>query len=1179
MRNSIFTKVFSAILILVLALTALPVQPAAAAPVVETFSTAGTFTWTAPPDVTSVTVEAWGGGGSGGGFILVNAETVRGGGGGGAYSSSTVSVVPGNTYTIVVGAGAGALAAAGGDSYFGSATTVMAKGGNSTTTATGATGGSAAASFGTIKFSGGTGANGNAGANYSGGGGSSAGTGAGGVNATNATGATAPAGGGNGGNGRATTTGAGVAGATPGGGGGGAYNLSGFSLGQAGGNGADGRVILSYTSDYRIFNNPGSFTWTAPPGVTSIDVEVWGGGGRGGNVAAGIGGEVVAGGGGGGAYSISTLTVIPGNTYTVVIGAGSTTAAAGGDSYFDTATTVMAKGGNSSSTGTGATGGSAAAGFGTTKFSGGNGADGNTTTNYGGGGGSSAGTGAGGANATNATGATAPAGGGNGGNGRAATTGVGLAGATPGGGGGGAYRNGIGIGQAGGAGANGLVVITINVNTPPTGGNGSVTTNEDTTYTFTAADFTTLTTPVYNDIEGNPFAGIRVTSLETAGTLQCGGVDVPLNGICADVTTLTFSPAANANGTPYATFQFEVFDGTAYSVSSYTMIINVTAVNDNPVESVAPNQFMLDGITVLAQGGTTNEASVVFKGTATDIEGDQYSLEVEAVSDINPFTGTATCTSLFTNTGTEASTGSCGPFASGSYIWRYRFVDSNGGATAWTVFGASDPDFIIDATAPVVTNVTSATADGTYFTGAVINVSVTFSEIVNVTGTPQITLELGTVDGIANYISGSGTDTLIFTYTVAVGDTTPDLDYTAPTSLSLNGGSIQDAVLNNANLTLPIPGAAGSLGANKAIVIDTTLLIITTNGINSNPDTGDGSVGENESIPSTHNISQLFVEFNKDVYDPAGDIDADDVTNPANYRLLYSTSNTFNTLGCGSGGAPLPIVAPDIPIPVTSVTYSNGGGSGPFIATLNLGTPLTTVGYYRLYVCGTTTIVQANSTTFALAGDGSLPATDFARNFSLATPAGGGGSGATADEDDELSVSALPATGFAPNRVSILPEQPAELAYTDLGDLWIEIPALGVNASIVGVPQTVSGEWDVTWLANHVGWLNGTAFPTWEGNSVMTAHVTNADGVDGPFANLKKLTYGDQIIIHLYDEKYIFEVRNSRLSRPFTTSFAFESLEDQSYLTLITCQFYLPSSDTYFFRRIVRAVLIRVEKE
>jgi LPXTG-site transpeptidase (sortase) family protein len=347
--------------------------------------------------------------------------------------------------------------------------------------------------------------------------------------------------------------------------------------------------------------------------------------------------------------------------------------------------------------------------------------------------------------------------------------------------------------------------------------------------------------------------------------------------------------------------------------------------------------------------------------------------------------------------------------------------------------------------------------------------------------------------------------------------------------------------------------------------------------VNSTPDTGDGSIAEGEVILNTLNISKLTVQFNWDADNPVGITDTDDVNNPNNYILLYSTTGTFNTPSCAvvAGGG---VVAPDIRIPVTSVAYSNGGGSGPFIATLTLSTPLTNIGDYRLFVCGTTSIVLAADPTVVLSGNGT-PGTDFTRNFRINADPGNGGGGTPIDDDDELTVAALPATGFAPNRVTILAEQPKELAYTSLGDLWIEIPALGVKSSIVGVPQTKEAEWNVTWLANNVGWLNGTAFPTWEGNSVLTAHVTNADGLGGPFANLTKLKFGDQIIVHAFGQKYIFELRNSRMVKPFSTSFAFEDLEDESYLTLITCQVYLPKSDTYLYRRVIRAVLVSVENE
>jgi hypothetical protein len=121
-----------------------------------------------------------------------------------------------------------------------------------------------------------------------------------------------------------------------------------------------------------------------------------------------------------------------------------------------------------------------------------------------------------------------------------------------------------------------------------------------------------------------------------------------------------------------------------------------------------------------------------------------------------------------------------------------------------------------------VTGVTSSTADGAYRAPRPISVQVNFSEIVNVTGTPQLTLETGAIDRVINYASGSGTNTLTFNYTVQAGDTSDDLDYVSTSALSLNGGAIKDAGGNNAILTLAAPGTAGSLAANKALVIDTT---------------------------------------------------------------------------------------------------------------------------------------------------------------------------------------------------------------------------------------------------------------------------------------------------------------------------------------------------------------------
>ncbi|MDD2729786.1 DUF4347 domain-containing protein, partial [Malikia sp.] len=129
---------------------------------------------------------------------------------------------------------------------------------------------------------------------------------------------------------------------------------------------------------------------------------------------------------------------------------------------------------------------------------------------------------------------------------------------------------------------------------------------------------------------------------------------------------------------------------------------------------------------------------------------------------------------------------------------------------------------LVDGVLPTVTGITSSTSNGAYNEGDTISIQVAFSESVTVTGTPQLTLETGAIDRVVNYVSGTGTNTLTFTYTVQAGDSSADLDYAGTTALALNSGTIKDAAGNNATLTLASSGAANSLGANKAIVIDTT---------------------------------------------------------------------------------------------------------------------------------------------------------------------------------------------------------------------------------------------------------------------------------------------------------------------------------------------------------------------
>ncbi|BBB69956.1 hypothetical protein UNDYM_5703 [Undibacterium sp. YM2] len=135
---------------------------------------------------------------------------------------------------------------------------------------------------------------------------------------------------------------------------------------------------------------------------------------------------------------------------------------------------------------------------------------------------------------------------------------------------------------------------------------------------------------------------------------------------------------------------------------------------------------------------------------------------------------------------------------------------------------------------PVITAVTSAKLDGTYTIGEQISITITFDQAVDVTGIPQLTLETGTIDRVIDYVAGSGSNTLTFNYTVQTGDSSTDLDYHDVAALTLNGGTIKlSGDTTDADLTLATPGTANSLGANKALAINTSIPVINSIAISS----------------------------------------------------------------------------------------------------------------------------------------------------------------------------------------------------------------------------------------------------------------------------------------------------------------------------------------------------------
>ncbi len=135
--------------------------------------------------------------------------------------------------------------------------------------------------------------------------------------------------------------------------------------------------------------------------------------------------------------------------------------------------------------------------------------------------------------------------------------------------------------------------LTINVtpvNDAPNGNNSTLTTLEDTALVIGTSAF------AITDLEHNGLLAVKITDLPTHGVLTLDGNAVAVGQYIAatDIAShaLVYKPDANANGTAYVTFGFQVQDdggttngGIDLDPNRKTITITVTPVNDAPILS------------------------------------------------------------------------------------------------------------------------------------------------------------------------------------------------------------------------------------------------------------------------------------------------------------------------------------------------------------------------------------------------------------------------------------------------------------------------------------------------------------------------------------------------------------------------------------------------------------------
>jgi VCBS repeat-containing protein len=163
-------------------------------------------------------------------------------------------------------------------------------------------------------------------------------------------------------------------------------------------------------------------------------------------------------------------------------------------------------------------------------------------------------------------------------------------------------------------------------NDPPTGGSSTITTLEDTPYTFVVDDF-----PFTDIDEGDEFEGIRTFGTPAKGDLKLDGESVgAVQAISREDIAdgkLIYHPALNGNGSPYTYIPYQVFDGDAYSTTN-NVSVNVTPVNDPP--TVVDDSFTVNedaSLSIFGSGVLINDS---------DPEGDAFT----AVLIRRPFHGT-----------------------------------------------------------------------------------------------------------------------------------------------------------------------------------------------------------------------------------------------------------------------------------------------------------------------------------------------------------------------------------------------------------------------------------------------------------------------------------------------------------------------------------------------------------
>ena len=318
--------------------------------------------------------------------------------------------------------------------------------------------------------------------------------------------------------------------------------------------------------------------------------------------------------------------------------------------------------------------------------------------------------------------------------------------------------------------------------------------------------------------DNSPGAGTIQTFTLTAGTTS--GTGYTISG-----STIVLNPTADlvSGGTYHITASATALvdaAGNAWAGISSTSTLNWTATAADAtlpatptITSVTDDVGSIQG--TLANNAVTDDTQLVVRVSFTAGTGSSQTTTGALVGDtVQLYDGTTALGSAVILSSADITAGyvdiTTPALSNGStYNLRAGITDGAGNVSTETATGTHN--VTIDTTAPTVATVVATGAgitngNGILPVGSIVTLTVNLTEAVAVSGgTPTLTLNDG---GTATYTGGSNSSALTFSYTVADGQTTPDL---AISAVSLNGASIHDAAGNSTDLAGAVTNPQGTL--------------------------------------------------------------------------------------------------------------------------------------------------------------------------------------------------------------------------------------------------------------------------------------------------------------------------------------------------------------------------------